>query len=92
MKNYNVRIGFGLHLGWSIEGPIGSHFKIDASYISPNVLLATKFEEKTKEYGVLFIFSSEVKEYMSKEAQEYCRIIDSVFDEDGNLKHSKLNK
>jgi hypothetical protein len=32
-------MGFGLHVGWAIEGAIGSTFKIDASYISPNVNL-----------------------------------------------------
>lgn len=24
LKNYRVRLGLGLHLGWSIEGAIGS--------------------------------------------------------------------
>ena len=36
MKNYKTRLGFGLLLGQSIEGAIGSMFKIDASYLSTN--------------------------------------------------------
>jgi len=32
-------MSFGLHLGWAIEGAIGSYFKIDVSYLSPNVNL-----------------------------------------------------
>jgi len=32
-------MGFGLHFGWAIEGSIGSEYKIDASYLSPNVFL-----------------------------------------------------
>ncbi len=32
LPNYTVKMGFGLHIGWAIEGPIGSQFKIDASY------------------------------------------------------------
>ena len=32
---YEVEMGFGLHIGWAIEGAIGSKFKIDASYLSP---------------------------------------------------------
>lgn len=40
MPNYSVKIGFGLHIGWAIEGAIGSAFKIDASYLSPNVNVA----------------------------------------------------
>lgn len=27
---------FGLHMGWTIEGAIGSESKIDAGYISPH--------------------------------------------------------
>jgi len=37
IKDFQVKMGFGLHLGWSIEGLIGSHHKIDASYLSPHV-------------------------------------------------------
>merc|ERR1711904_305887 len=31
LPGYRVRMGFGLHYGWAIEGAIGSEFKIDAS-------------------------------------------------------------
>jgi hypothetical protein len=31
LPNYSVKMGFGLHVGWAIEGAIGSEFKIDAS-------------------------------------------------------------
>ena len=48
MNNYKVKIGFGLHIGWSIEGAIGSEFKIDASYLSPNVNMASRLEAATK--------------------------------------------
>lgn len=37
MPNYSVKLGLGLHVGWAIEGAIGSFYKIDASYLSPNV-------------------------------------------------------
>jgi len=40
MPNYRVRMGFGLHRGDSIEGAIGSEFKVDASYLSPGVNLS----------------------------------------------------
>lgn len=55
MPGYEVKLGFGLHLGYSIEGAIGSSFKIDASYLSPNVNLSNKLEEQTKEHGVPLI-------------------------------------
>lgn len=52
-------MGFGLHVGWAIEvfiifrfiylkGAIGSYFKIDASYLSPNVNMASRLEAATR--------------------------------------------
>ena len=67
MPNYKVKMGFGLHLGWGIEGAIGmiyinihtgSEFKIDASYLSPNVNMASRLEAATKQYGVPLLISS----------------------------------
>lgn len=51
IPNYNkmgVKMGFGLHCGWGIEGAIGSEFKIDASYLSPNVNMASRLDAATK--------------------------------------------
>jgi hypothetical protein len=49
IKDYKgVKMGFGLHVGWSIEGPIGSEFKVDASYLSPSVNMASRLEAGTK--------------------------------------------
>ena len=48
IPNYKIKLGFGLHYGWAIEGAIGSEFKIDASYLSPNVNLASRLESATK--------------------------------------------
>ncbi|EQD29658.1 adenylyl cyclase [mine drainage metagenome] len=48
LPGYKVKMGFGLHFGWAIEGAIGSEFKIDASYLSPNVNIASRLEAATK--------------------------------------------
>ncbi len=48
MPNYSVKMGFGLHYGYAIEGAIGSFYKIDASYLSPNVNMASRLEAATK--------------------------------------------
>ena len=48
IPNFQIKLGFGLHYGWAIEGAIGSEFKIDASYLSPNVNLASRLESATK--------------------------------------------
>ena len=57
---YEVKMGFGLHIGWAIEGAIGSFYKIDASYLSPNVNLASRLEAATKQFGVPLLFSGQL--------------------------------
>jgi len=54
---YKIDLKFGLHLGWAIEGAIGSHFKFDASYLSPHVNAAARLQSATKFYGVHFLLS-----------------------------------
>jgi class 3 adenylate cyclase len=41
-------MGFGLHMGWAIEGAVGSQFKIDATYLGYNVTMASRLEAATK--------------------------------------------
>jgi class 3 adenylate cyclase len=53
-------MGFGLHVGWAIEGAIGSEFKIDASYLSPNVNMASRLEAATKQFGVQILISGDL--------------------------------
>lgn len=38
--------------GWAIEGAIGSEFKIDASYLSPHVNMASRLEAATKQVSL----------------------------------------
>ena len=77
----SIKIGFGIHLGWSIEGAIGSNFKIDASYLSPNCNMANTCEEKTKDYGVDLVMTDKFVENLSIEAQKCTRILDICYDE-----------
>lgn len=76
--NYRVRMGFGLHSGWAIEGVVGSEFKIDASYLSPNVNIAGKLELLTQEYGCSILMSHAMHVLMSREVAQECRLIDCV--------------
>jgi class 3 adenylate cyclase len=89
MPNYEVKMGFGMHLGWAIEGAIGSQFKIDASYLSPNVNVASALEGSTKIYGVPLLISGPLYESFSEPIQRYCRHIDTVVIK-GNAKPLKL--
>ena len=49
-----------MHVGWAIEGAIGSEFKIDASYLSPNVNMASRLEAATRQFGVSLLFSGDL--------------------------------
>lgn len=89
LKNYTVKMGFGLHIGWAIEGAIGSTYKIEASYLSPNVNISARLEAATKQYGVYLLISGEVYDLCSEHIQRLCRLIDIVAVK-GSIKPIKL--
>lgn len=75
---FEVHLGFGLHIGWAIEGAIGSRFKIDASYLSPNVNMAARLEAATGQFAVPMLLSEWFVDELSPEARRFCRKIDRV--------------
>lgn len=77
-SKYRVNLSFGLHRGWAIEGAVGSEFKIDASYLSPNVSIASSVERATTIYGVQLIVAQSVVEICDKSIMSKCRLIDHV--------------
>lgn len=77
-KGFKIRLGFGLHFGWAIEGALGSLFKIDATYLSPNVNMSMRLEGDTKIYGVPILMSGEFFDLLSLPIKSYCRQIDSL--------------
>jgi len=66
MLNYEVKLGLGLHIGYAIEGAIGSYYKIDASYLSPHVNMSARLEGATKTYGVPILISGVLYKYLSQ--------------------------
>ena len=76
IPEFKVNMGFGLHYGWAIEGAIGSHFKIDASYLSPNVNIAARLEAATRQYGILILISGQLHDLCTDEFQQVMRCID----------------
>ena len=78
MPNFRVRMGFGLHIGWGIEGAVGSKFKIDASYLSPNVNMAARLEAATRQFGVTLLISGGVYRFASDAFKKVQRHIDRV--------------
>jgi class 3 adenylate cyclase len=78
IPNYSIKMGFGLHVGWAIEGAIGSFYKIDASYLSPNVNMASRLEAATKQFGVQLLISGQLFIVLTESAQQHMRQIDRV--------------
>ena len=78
MPNYEVKMGFGLHQGWAIEGALGSFFKIDVSYLSTNVNMSSKLEEETKTYDTPVLISGQLHQHLTFECKRECRQIDNI--------------
>lgn len=73
MPGYEVKLGLGLHMGYAIEGAIGSYYKIDASYLSPNVKFAERLESATKEFKVPLLMSGSLYRHLTWKAKSHCR-------------------
>eukprot|EP00949_MAST-11_sp_MAST-11-sp1_P004478 g4478.t1 len=78
MPGFRIRMGYGLHLGWAIEGAIGSKYKIDASYLSPHVNLCSRLEAATKQFGVNLLLSADFYAELTFDMKEMCRAVDRV--------------
>jgi len=77
-SQYRVHLTCGLHYGWVIEGAVGSEYKIEASYLSPNVAVAVNVEDATQIYRVSFLASEAVVKNCDPAMREKCRLIDRV--------------
>jgi len=76
--DFKVRMGFGLHAGWAIEGAVGSLQKVDATYLSPHVNMAARLETSSKQYGVPLLASQDFYDLLSPEGQSVMRRLDVV--------------
>jgi len=76
--NPTSKMVIGLHVGWAIEGAVGSQHKIDATYLSPNVNISARLETATAQYCVPILLSGQYVCRLSPSAQRLCRIIDVV--------------
>jgi hypothetical protein len=74
----SISLRFGMDAGWAQEGAVGSSYKIDATYLSPHVNMASRMCSATKQYGVYILLSQKVQELLSEEAKEHLRHIDTV--------------
>ena len=61
-----------------MAGAIGSEYKVDASYLSPNVNIASRLEAATKQFGVPLLFSEHFARLLSVPVRRACRQLDRV--------------
>ena len=77
-RRAQIRMGFGLHVGWAIEGAIGSAFKIDATYISPHVEMSDRLEAGTKIFNAPLVMSEWFVGLLSPAARAFLRRLDCI--------------
>jgi hypothetical protein len=74
----HVSLSGGLHCGWVIEGAVGSEFKVDPSYLSPNVSMVYSIERATQTYDVTLLVAESLVNILTPNMASYCRCIDHV--------------
>ena len=84
-SSLSLSLSPSLRIPRAIEGAIGSVYKIDASYLSPNVNIASRLCGATKQYGVRLLISGPLHSLMQPEIQRRCRHLDVI-----TVKGSKL--
>lgn len=76
--NFRIKMGFGMHVGWAVEGAIGSRFKIDATYISPHVEMADRLEAGSKIFATPINLSHWFASLLSPGARKFLRKMDRI--------------
>jgi class 3 adenylate cyclase len=75
---FRIKMGFGMHVGWAVEGAIGSRFKIDATYISPHVEMADRLEAGSKIFATPINISHWLAALVSPGARRFLRKMDRM--------------
>eukprot|EP00594_Rhizosolenia_setigera_P021190 CAMPEP_0178980276 /NCGR_PEP_ID=MMETSP0789-20121207/26395_1 /TAXON_ID=3005 /ORGANISM="Rhizosolenia setigera, Strain CCMP 1694" /LENGTH=1092 /DNA_ID=CAMNT_0020670649 /DNA_START=112 /DNA_END=3388 /DNA_ORIENTATION=+ len=85
VKAFSVDLIFGMDVGWAVEGAVGSEYKIDATYLSPHVNMASRMMTATKQYGIYLLISQAVENLLSENARSKFRHVDTVTVKGSNL-------
>jgi hypothetical protein len=85
---YHVDIIYGMDAGWAVEGAVGSEYKIDATYLSPHVNMASRMMSATKQYGVTILLSKAVEKLLSKNCRKKLRHLDTVYVKGSKIKQN----
>lgn len=75
---FSIEMIFGMDAGWAVEGAVGSKYKVDATYLSPHVNMASRMMSACKQYGVAVIVSEKFEELLSQTVRKKLRHLDTV--------------
>jgi hypothetical protein len=78
-KDFVTEISFGLHVGFTIEGCIGTDMKVDPLYISPDLMIAQRIESLNEAYKTKILVTGDMYSLLSQDGQSALRKIDQVF-------------
>ena len=87
-SSYTVEVMYGMDAGWAVEGAVGSTYKIDATYLSPHVNMASRMMSASKQYGVTILLSKAVEKLLSKPCRAKLRNLDRVYVKGSAVKQS----
>lgn len=83
--SFTVDVMYGMDAGWAMEGAVGSNYKIDATYLSPHVNMASRMMSASKQYGVTILLSHAVHELLSSPCKKKLRHLDTVYVKGSNV-------
>jgi len=75
---FSVEMIFGMDAGWAVEGAVGSEAKVDATYLSPHVNMASRMMSASKQFGVSILLSQAVEQCVSDQCRKKLRNLDIV--------------
>lgn len=71
-------VSFAIHQGWTIEGAIGSEYKIDACYLSPQIAVTYRIQKLCRHYDMPILITENLYNLMSLKARYTLRKIDVI--------------
>lgn len=77
-ERYSIRISFSLHTGRSIEGAVGSEFKVDACYLSTDLQILHRIDQLCDLYDRTILLTGDLQKMLSEKGKEITRMIESV--------------